>query len=295
MAHPSLLQLPGELLQRIVQFALDVDSLCSMASLCRASREATQFYAHRLMARPPADARELPQGTPAVNPPPHGAGMLYQQFACDVYSRAEVQKMNYIKFHQGELRAEIHQGLVDAVNSPDFDPNSTDVGRRVILPSTYPGSPRAMQQNYLDALAIVSKYGKPDFFITMTASPTWPEILGELHPPQTVAGRPDLVARVFHLKFKQLLDELLQKHVLGIVVGYTWVIEFQKRGLPHAHILLMLPDLLHPNFIVGTESFGQIWSRNVVLRDVQLADNVHFLGTHPAVVRYCRRRGWLPH
>jgi hypothetical protein len=261
MARLSLLQLPGELLQRIVHFALDVDSLSSMASLCRASREAT----------------------------------LDQQFACDVYSRAEVQKMNYIKFHQDELRAEIYQGLVDAVNSPDFDPNSTDVGTRVILPSTNPGSPRAMRQNYLEATAIVRKYGKPDFFITMTASPTWPEILGELHPPQTVAGRPDLVARVFQFKFKQLLDELLQKHVLGVVVAYTWVIEVQKRGLPHAHILLPLPDLLHPNFVVGAESFGQFRSRNVVLHDVQLADNIHSLGTHPAVVRYCRRLGWLPH
>ena len=74
----------------------------------------------------------------------------------------------------------------------------------------------------------------------MTASPGWPEVLQNLREGETAAGRPDLVARVFRMKFKTLLDELLHKHVLGVVVAYTWVIEFQKRGLPHAHLLLIV-------------------------------------------------------
>ncbi len=36
--------------------------------------------------------------------------------------------------------------------------------------------------------------------------------------------------------------QLLEKHVFGKVVGYTAVIEFQKRGLPHSHILIILCD-----------------------------------------------------
>ena len=61
-----------------------------------------------------------------------------------------------------------------------------------------------------------------------------------LREGEIVANRLDLVARVFRIKFRLLLDKLLQEHVLGKVVGYTWVIEFQKRGLPRAHILLIV-------------------------------------------------------
>ena len=82
------------------------------------------------------------------------------------------------------------------------------------------------------------KYGKPDYFITMTANPSWTEVRDSLRDGETAAHRPDIVARVFRIKFRLLLDKLLKEHVLGKVVGYTWVIEFQKRGLPHAHIFL---------------------------------------------------------
>ena len=54
------------------------------------------------------------------------------------------------------------------------------------------------------------------------------------------------MARVFRLKFSTLLDELLHKHVLGVVIAYTWVIEFQKRGLPHAHLLLIVRQCDRP-------------------------------------------------
>ena len=60
--------------------------------------------------------------------------------------------------------------MYDAVHDPDFQSGRTQVGKRVMMPATYPGSPRAMQQNYLDAMAMVRVLGKPDYFITMTAT-----------------------------------------------------------------------------------------------------------------------------
>jgi hypothetical protein len=48
--------------------------------------------------------------------------------------------------------------------------------------------------------------------------------------------------RVFNLKLEELLDDLIKKQVLGRPIGHMHVIEFQKRGLPHAHILLHLAD-----------------------------------------------------
>ena len=37
-----------------------------------------------------------------------------------------------------------------------------------------------------------------------------------------------------------MMKDLCKRHWLGKVVAYIYVIEFQKRGLPHAHILLIL-------------------------------------------------------
>ena len=67
-----------------------------------------------------------------------------------------------------------------------------------------------------------------------------PEIKEQLNQGQTAHDRPDLVARVFKQKKDQLMNDLIVGEVLGKVVAHMHVIEFQKRGLPHAHILLIL-------------------------------------------------------
>ena len=97
-----------------------------------------------------------------------------------------------------------------------------------------------MQQNYQDAMALVREFGFPGFFITMTANPSWPEVTANLREWETAADRPDLVARVFKLKLDELLRDLTERGVLGQATAHTYVIEFQKRGLPHAHILLIV-------------------------------------------------------
>jgi hypothetical protein len=89
-------------------------------------------------------------------------------------------------------------------------------------------------------MTIVSYFGKPDLFVTFTCNPKWPEITRELLPHQSAVDRPDLTARIFHIKLQELLKDLLQKNCLGKVIAYIYVIEFQKRGLPHTHFLLIL-------------------------------------------------------
>lgn len=115
-------------------------------------------------------------------------------------------------------------------------------GVPVILPSTFIGSPRNMIQSYQDAMSIVSRFGKPDLFVTVTCNPKWEEITKHLQPYEQVCNRPDLVTRVFNEKLQLILDDILKKHVLGVVLANIHVIEFQKRGLPHAHILLILRE-----------------------------------------------------
>ena len=90
----------------------------------------------------------------------------------------------------------------------------------VILPSTFNGSPRAMNENYQDAMALVRKFGKPDLFITMTCNPSWREITENLEGLQKVEHRPDLVSRVFQLKLKSLQNDLYSNHLLGKYYKY---------------------------------------------------------------------------
>ncbi len=115
-------------------------------------------------------------------------------------------------------------------------------GKMFILPSSFSGSPRAMQQYYQDAMSIVRKNGKPDLFITMTCNPEWPEIKENLKPRQKSEYRPDLIARVFNLKLKELLKVIIERQIFGVVVAYIYVIEFQNRDLPHAHIVIFSRD-----------------------------------------------------
>jgi hypothetical protein len=91
-------------------------------------------------------------------------------------------------------------------------------------------------------MSILQHYGKPSVFVTMTCSPKWPEIVNELLPGQTSTDRPDLCARVFKLKHDKLMKLLTVDGVLGKVKAHVNVIEFQKRGLPHSHILLTFVD-----------------------------------------------------
>ena len=130
------------------------------------------------------------------------------------------------------------QGVQDAFHSGDLD--TSTIGQRIIVASSFVGGPRYMAQLFQDAMAIVRKLGKPDFFVTFTCNPNWPEICRELEAGQTSSDRPDLTARVFKMKLAALLTDIVSERVLGRVVGHIHVVEFQKRGLPHAHILLIL-------------------------------------------------------
>jgi hypothetical protein len=169
------------------------------------------------------------------------ANRLFQEWLVDQYCRMESERLNYIKTHQTELRADLYKGLADALESGDT--NTESLGRAIILPSSFTGGPRHMAQLYQDSMAIVRSCGKPSLFITMTCNPKWQEITRELLPGQKPNDRPDIINRVFRLKLNALLKDIRDKGVFGRVIGDIYVVEFQKRGLPHAHILL----ILHPD------------------------------------------------
>lgn len=169
-------------------------------------------------------------------------GRLYQQYIVDNYLKIEHQKLLYLQFNQDKLRTDLYNGLVDALNSGDNDLAQT--GRRLILPSSFVGGPRYMLNLFQDAMAIVRKYGKPDLFVTITCNPHWPEILAELKPNQTPQDIPDIISRIFRLKLKAILDQIINKGVLGKVNAHMYTIEFQKRVINY----YFLKNIYYINF-----------------------------------------------
>ena len=166
------------------------------------------------------------------------AKRLFQQFLVDAYCKIETERLQFLRREQTALRADCYQNLRDAILEGDGDPRN--VGRRVILPSTFTGGPRYMHERQQDAMSYVRKYGHPDLFITTTTNPNWPEIKDNLLPGQDPQDCPDIVARVFKLKIQKLLEMLKSEMVFGKPQAWLYSIEWQKRGLPHCHLLLWL-------------------------------------------------------
>ena len=83
-----------------------------------------------------------------------------------------------------------------------------------------------MARCYQDSMAIVRHFGRPTLFITMTANPNWKEIKSELLPGQQSTDRPDIVARVFEQKRRELLHFICHTNCFGRFMGYVWTIEY---------------------------------------------------------------------
>ena len=104
-----------------------------------------------------------------------------------------------------------------------------------------------MQQLFQDSMAICRFFDMPDIFLTMAADPNRKEIQDNLFTwpngqKQSASDRPDIVVRVFEEKKKALLKEIKEGHVFGKVAAMVHTVEFQKRGLPHMHLLIFLNE-----------------------------------------------------
>ncbi|UYV80693.1 hypothetical protein LAZ67_19001416, partial [Cordylochernes scorpioides] len=192
---------------------------------------AMSFYSYRIMARDNVYNLIL------------NCRQLFSQYIVDMYAKIESERLLYIRLNQKELRVEEYIHLRDAVANDGMVAN---FGKLVILPATFTGSPRHMHEYTQDAMVFVRTYGRPDLFIIFTCNPSWPEINAELFNGQKPMDRHDLTARVFKLKLNKLIALITKKCIFGETRCWMFTIEWQKRGLPHSHILIWLKDKIHP-------------------------------------------------
>ncbi|XP_038716232.1 uncharacterized protein LOC120009645 [Tripterygium wilfordii] len=99
-----------------------------------------------------------------------------------------------------------------------------------------------MIQNYHDAMAICRSRGNPYLFITFTCNVRWVEIQNALSliPGQKPEDRPYIISRVFHMKLDEFMSDIKKGSYFENIVGAIYTVEFQKRGLPHVHIIIWL-------------------------------------------------------
>ena len=164
---------------------------------------------------------------------------MYLEYVCDIWAQNEAraamfhtQPSQQFKYRMGRKSA-----IEDQLHSGG---DVADVSVPMLLPSSFVGSNKWYHMLYLDALTIPTRYHCPDLFITFTCNPKWSEIQNALPRGHTHQDHPDIVARVFWLKFKAMMEDIVERKIFGAVQGFVWRIEWQARGLPHVHLLIIL-------------------------------------------------------
>jgi hypothetical protein len=98
-------------------------------------------------------------------------GRLFQQFLMNMWVKVESMRLDWYSLskHQKIIRAELYRGIVDTLQAGEA--RAAKVGRRVVLPRNFVGSERAVKAHFLDAMTLVQRFRKPDYFVTMICNP----------------------------------------------------------------------------------------------------------------------------
>ena len=188
------------------------------------------------------------------------AGRLFQEWVLDTYVKVERQRLNYLKSDdfRRKKRGSVLGSLQQAVK--EGKRKGAEAGTEVAeVPASHIGSRAYFRKKRYDSYALARVFGNPSLFITMTCNSGWEEIKSELQQGQAAEDRPDIVSRVFHIKLKQLKNDVLKGEVFGAAKALTYRVEFQKRGLPHVHMLVCLEDQALTKTGEGIEQVSRAW------------------------------------
>jgi hypothetical protein len=163
-------------------------------------------------------------------------GRLLCKYLVDMHTRDIESCLIYIyNNHLRRQRQEATDSLL--MGEEEISPNEN-----IYLPASFLGSCRWTSEQVGDSLAIAAQCGEPTTFVTITCNPEWPEITSQLRPGQNWSDAPIVVVCVFKQKLRILLNALKTMFPNAGKPVYTiYCVEFQKRGLPHAHILIKYP------------------------------------------------------
>ncbi|CAF2070124.1 unnamed protein product [Brassica napus] len=136
---------------------------------------------------------------------------LFRQFIVDAYTTIESNRLRYLKLNQTSLRSDSYDSIKESENAGNTCMNEQDL------------------------------------FITFTCNPKWSELTRFIQKRGLKSDDiPDIICRMSKMKLDCLMHDLTKKNILGktasLIFFFTsmYTVEFQKRGQPHAHILLFM-------------------------------------------------------
>ncbi|OWZ09158.1 Helitron helicase [Phytophthora megakarya] len=194
------------------------------------------------------------------------AGRLTQQYCVDQWAKLEPARLRCIEINQLQYRLETLQGLADALHNESVEVyrvaaheevrqrrastrqsscsgdqssqiETAEIGRKIIIPLH---SPVDLGTCTIDSWTLwlsLERLGLQVCLSPWHVTPIYPQIKENLWRGQKAYDQPDIVARDFMQNLKELNKD---ERVLGIQAARVHVVEYQKCGLPHAHILLIL-------------------------------------------------------
>ncbi|KAH1203302.1 ATP-dependent DNA helicase PIF4 [Glycine max] len=255
----------------------DILHRCTLSSRKRKRNRLTmrEWFAYRLQSRS-NEAQTLLHSR-----------KLFQQFIVEAYTMVEFERLSYIRNNKKKLRVDKYCSLQTSLDAGSSKGSSK--GKRVILPSTFVGSPRYMDQLYFDGMTICSHMGFPNLFITLTCNPNWPEIRRVLAPLNLKpTDRSDLILHnkypssddIDHIISAKIpshendpeLYTLVQNHM---VHGPCGILQPKSPCMKEGKCSRFYPKMFHPQTVLDSNGCpiyrrrndGRIISKNGVIID----------------------------
>ncbi|XP_044326825.1 uncharacterized protein [Triticum aestivum] len=136
----------------------------------------------------------------------------------------------------GDMRIKRLQPVVDASGLDKV--GGPEVVKKHMMPSSFAGGLCCMTEDFHDAVAVSQVHGSPDIFTTFACDPEWPERIETLEHGQKAVDGADITIQIHQMKLLDYLHTIRTGQVFGTVLAVVHTVEFQKTGVPHAHILV---------------------------------------------------------
>jgi hypothetical protein len=156
---------------------------------------------------------------------------LREEYICAVQNR--LISLN-IKFLTGVQKRYFTRE--DEIRDANPEGNSKQYGLRTFIPPSFTDSDEYWHSVATKCSTILTQFGAPTFFLTMTMNPDWPDYQGFKRSPGTLDDSA-IITIVFKQRVFALMKFVQQRKVFGNMSAFVWRIKHQKGGLPHAHIL----------------------------------------------------------
>ncbi|KAF8083395.1 hypothetical protein N665_0776s0020 [Sinapis alba] len=178
-------------------------------AVSKVRRECTtmrEFYAYQIQTRPT-------EGMGSIK-----SGRLLHQYIVDAYIATEQERLRFISLNQKNSKLICIVMYVMPLKAETLMHHSL-----------------AERSFYLRHLRVV----------LVTANPNWVELSQHLdaYGGESANSRPDLECRLFKLKLDEMVSDFKKGVFFPKTSAVVYTIEFQKRGLPHVHILLWLEGM----------------------------------------------------